>query len=178
VRKLVVTEFITLDGIIEAPNEWSFPFWNDEIAKYKLDELFACDTVLLGRVTYEGFAGAWPSRTDEAGFADRMNSIAKYVVSTTLNEAPWNNSTILRGNFAQEITLLKQQAGMNILVAGSATLIQALAQENLIDEYQMLVYPVVRGGGKRLFAEGSAKTLKLIHSQQFGSVVNLVYQPG
>src|SRR3954470_12104001 len=114
--KIVVTEFLTLDGVMEAPNEWSFPYWNDDIGKLKLDELLAADAHLLGRVTYEGFAAAWPSRTDEAGFADRMNNLPKYVVSTTLNKAEWNNSHIIRENIKEEISKLKQQPGGNILV--------------------------------------------------------------
>jgi len=176
--KIVVTEFLTVDGVMEAPNEWSFPYWTDETAKFKLDELFASDVQLLGRVTYEGFASAWPSRTDEAGFAERMNSMPKYVVSTTLKKAEWNNSHILKTNVAEEVTKLKQESGGDILVAGSATLIRFLMEHDLVDEYRLLTYPVVVGKGKRLFTDGMAASLKLTESKPMGSgVVLLRYEP-
>jgi len=177
-RKVIVSEFLTLDGVMEAPNEWSFPFWTDEIGKFKLDELFASDALLLGRVTYQGFAAAWPSRTDEAGFADRMNSLPKFAVSTTLEKAEWNNSRLIKNHIAEEVSRLKQQPGQDILVAGSADLVHTLMQHDLIDGYQLLVYPVVRGSGKRLFQDGSNTTLKLVETKTFGSgVVLLRYQP-
>src|SRR5436305_2996163 len=119
-RKLVVSEYVTLDGVMEAPNKWSFQFWNEEAAQFKFDELFASDALLLGRVTYQGFAAAWPSMKDEAGFGDRMNGLPKYVVSTTLEEAAWNNSTLIKENVAEAVAALKQQPGQDILVAGSA----------------------------------------------------------
>lgn len=127
-RKVIVTEFITLDGIVEAPEKWSFPFWNDEIAKFKHDELFASDALLLGRVTYQGFAAAWPSRTDETGFADRINSLPKFVVSTTLDKVEWNNSSLIKdtNHLADEISKLKQQLGQNLLIYGSPQLVQSL----------------------------------------------------
>lgn len=176
--KIVVTEFLTLDGVMEAPNEWSFPYWTDEIAKLKLDELLAADAHLLGRVTYEGFAVAWPSMTDEAGFADRMNGLPKYVVSTTLQKAEWNNSHIIKADVAEEVSRLKAQPGGDALVAGSATLIQALAEHDLIDEYRLLVYPIVVGKGKRLFKDGSDTKLKLVETRSFNSgVVLLRYEP-
>lgn len=173
-RKIIVTEFLTLDGVMEAPNEWSFPYWSDEIGKFKLDELFASDALLLGRVTYEGFAAAWPSQSDEAGFADRMNGVAKYVVSTTMKDAAWNNSTIIADKVAEEVGKLKQQPGQDILIAGSANLIGTLMRDNLIDEFQMLVYPVVLGKGKRLFPDGIDATLKLIESKPYDSGVVLL----
>jgi dihydrofolate reductase len=176
--KIVVTQFITLDGVIEAPNEWSFPYWNDNIAKLKLDELMAADAHLLGRVTYEGFAAAWPDRTDEAGFADRMNNLPKYVVSTTLEKAEWNNSTILKMDVAAQIAELKKQPGGDILVAGSATLVETLIAHDLVDEYHLLTYPIVVGKGKRLFKDGSHTKLKLIETKPYDSgVVLLRYQP-
>ena len=176
--KIAVTEFMTLDGVMEAPNEWSFPYWNDEIAKFKLDELFAADAHLLGRVTYEGFASAWPDRTDEAGFADRMNSLPKYVASTTLKKAEWNNSYIIKANVAEEIEKLKQQPGGDILVAGSATLIRFLMENDLVDEYRLLTYPLVVGKGKRLFTDGMTASLKLTESKPMGSgLVLLRYEP-
>lgn len=176
-RKVIVTMFVSLDGVMENP-AWTAPYWNDEIAKFKLDELLATDAHLLGRVTYQGFAAAWPSRTDEQGFADRMNSLPKYVVSMTLEKAEWNNSTIIKENIIEEVSKLKQQPGQDILVAGSGTLVQTLMQHDLIDEYRLLVYPVVLGSGKRLFQDGSTATLKLVEAKTFRSgVVALVYEP-
>ena len=184
-RKVVVAEFLTLDGVMEDPGGaekfahggWSRGYWDDEIGKFKYDELFASDAHLLGRVTYQGFAAAWPSQADEAGFADRMNNLPHYVVSTTLQKAEWNNSTIIKNNVAEEIAKLKQQPGMDILVAGSATLIQTLIKNNLVDEYHLLVYPVVLGSGKRLFQDGTLTKLKLVASKPFPSgVVALTYQ--
>jgi len=177
-RKLVVTEFLSLDGVMQAPEKWTFRFWNDDLAKFKRDELFASDAHLLGRVTYEIFAGAWPSRTDEEGFADRMNSLPKYVVSTTLKKAEWKNSHLIRENVAAEISKLKHQPGQDILVAGSATLVQTLIQDDLIDEYHFLVFPIVLGGGKRLFMDESKATLKLMETKTFNSgVLLLSYEP-
>ena len=167
---------MSLDGVMENPS-WTAPYWNDQIAKFKLDELLASDALLLGRVTYQGFAEAWPARTDEAGFAQRMNSLPKYVVSTTLQTAEWNNSAIIKDNVAEEIAKLKQQPGQNILIGGSCALTQSLMQQNLIDQYQLLVYPVVLGTGKRLFQEGSTAKLKLVESKSFSDVVLLTYQP-
>jgi dihydrofolate reductase len=180
VRKVTVTDFITLDGVVEAPEKWSFPYWNDEIAEFKHAELFASDALLLGRVTYEGFAAAWPSRTDAEGYADRINSLPKYVVSTTLEKAEWNNSTIIKDakRVADEIFKLKQQPGQDILVFGSVTLAHTLMQHDLVDEYRLLVYPLVLGNGKRLFQEGSKATLELVETKAFSSdVILLRYQP-
>lgn len=176
-RSVLVTEFLTLDGVMEAPNEWSFPYWNDEIGQFKLNEMMGSDALLLGRVTYEGFAAAWPERTDEDGFADRMNSVPKYVISTTLREAAWNNSHVISENIAEEVSKLKQQDGQNILVAGSADLIHTLMQHNLIDEVRLLIYPIVLGKGKRLFSENANTLLKLVESKSYDTgVVLLRYQ--
>ncbi len=184
-RKIVVTEFLSLDGVMEDPGGsegtehggWTFKYWNDDIAKLKLDEVFACDAHLLGRVTYQGFAAAWPGRTDEAGFADRMNTLPKYVVSTTLDKTEWNNSHLINSNVVEEIRKLKEQPGQNILVAGSATLIQTLMQHDLVDEFRLLVYPVVLGSGKHLFREGHMIPLNLVETKPTSSgVVLLVYQ--
>jgi dihydrofolate reductase len=175
-----------LDGVMEDPGGaekfvhggWSMPYWHDEIGKVKFDELFASGALLLGRVTYQGFAAAWPSVTDEAGFADRMNSLPKYVVSTTLEEVEWNNSKLIKGNVAEEVTRLKQQPGQDILIAGSGTLVQTLMHHDLIDDYRLLVYPVVLGSGKRLFQDGSKTTLRLVETKTFPSgIVLLHYQP-
>jgi len=180
-RKLVVTEFISLDGVIEGPGPddpyknagWTFPYWNDEIGKFKLDELFAGDAFLLGRVTYQGFAAAWPTRTDEMGFADRMNNLPKYVVSTTMSEASWNNSTIIQDHLAEQVSMLKQQPGQDILVPGSSKLIKYLMTDNLIDEYRLLVYPIILGSGKRLFTADNKIPLRLGEMKSFSSGVIL-----
>jgi dihydrofolate reductase len=174
-RQVVVTEFLSLDGVMEEP-AWTAPYWNDDIAKFKGEETSASDALLLGRVTYQGFAAAWPQSTDEG--ADYFNNVRKYVVSTTLNTVEWNNSTLINDNIVEEITKLKQQDGQDITVHGSATLVQTLMQHDLVDRYRLLVYPVVVGKGKRLFKEDTTTTLKLLESQSFSSgVVALVYEP-
>lgn len=178
---------MSLDGVMEGPGPvdefklagWTMPYWSEEIGKFKFDELFASDALLLGRVTYQGFAAAWPSRTDEAGFADRMNSLPKFVVSTTLGKVEWNNSGLIKENVVAEVSRLKQQPGQDILVAGSGELVHTLMQYDLIGEYRLLIYPVVLGSGKRLFGDGSNATLKLVETKTFSSgVVLLRYQPG
>lgn len=186
-RKIVVSEFVTLDNVMEDPGGaekfkyggWTMPYWNDAMGKMKLDELFASDALLLGRVTYHSFAKAWPSMKDEQGFADRMNGIPKFVVSTTLEKAEWNNSKLIKGNVIEEVSKLKQQPGKDVLVAGSATLVHTLMQHNLIDEYRLLVYPVVLGGGKGLFSgDTGMKVLRLLETKTLGSgVILLRYQP-
>ena len=177
-RTLAATLFMTLDGVVEAPEKWSFPFWSEETGKFKLDELRATDALLLGRVTYEGFAAAWPGQKDPDGFADRFNSMPKYVASKTLKKLEWNNSHLIKGELAAEVSKLKQQKGRDIVIHGSPTLIRSLLPHNLIDEYRLLVYPLVRGQGKRLFDEASQANLKLAESQTFSKgVVKLVYRP-
>ena len=176
-RTLAATLFMTLDGVVEAPDKWSFPFWSDETGKFKLDELRATDALLLGRVTYEGFAAAWPGRKDEEGFADRFNSMPKYVASKTLKKLEWNNSHLIKGDLAAEVSKLKQQPGHDIVIHGSPTLIRSLLPHDLIDEYRLLVYPIVLGRGKRLFDEASQAKLKLAESEAFSKgVVKLVYR--
>ena len=175
-RKIVVTEFVSLDGVMEEPR-WTFKYWNDEIAKFKGEESSASDALLLGGVTYQGFAAAWPESKDEG--ADYFNSVRKYVVSKTLEEPlEWNNSTLIKDNIVEGITNLKQQDGKDIAVHGSATLVQTLMQHDLVDRYRLLVYPVIVGKGKHLFEEGIPATLRLLRSQSFSSgVVALVYEP-
>lgn len=189
VSKLIVSMFVTADGVMEDPggNEgtphggWSFQFWSDEAGKYKLDELFASDALLLGRVTYQGSAAAWPGRTDEEGFADRMNSLPKHVVSTTLTDQDlsWNNSHLISDNVADAVRKLKEQPGQDILVGGSGQLVRTLMQHGLVDEYRLMVHPIVVGGGKRFFADGiDRKVLELAASQPIAAgVVLLVYRP-
>ena len=187
-RKLIVTEYLTADGVMEDPGGgdksahggWSRAFFNDEAGKFKFEEIFAVDALLLGRVTYEGFAKAWPNFKDEAGFADRMNGLPKYVVSTTLRTAEWNNSTIIKANVVEEVTRLKQVAGQPILVAGSAQLVHTLRAHHLVDEYRLMVHPIVVGGGKRLFQDGAGDTtLKLMDTKTFSTgIIVLTYAPG
>ncbi|GAC1349587.1 MAG: dihydrofolate reductase family protein [Ktedonobacteraceae bacterium] len=178
-RKVIVSEYLTLDGVMEEPGTWSFQFWSDESAKYKYDELFASDALLLGRVTYEGFAKAWPTMKDTGEFGERMNGLPKYVVSTTLDKAEWNNSTIIKANVVEEVSRLKAMPGQDILVAGSGKLVHTLMQHNLIDEYRFMIYPLILGSGKRLFRdESDRKVLRLVNTQSFSSgIVVLYYQP-
>jgi dihydrofolate reductase len=162
--RIVVTEFISLDGVIEAPggaegfkyDGWTFEFdRGDDGNTFKLDEVMEAEAQLLGRRTYEGFAAAWPSYTDEAGFADKMNAMPKYVLSATLERADWNNSTILRS--LDEVAKLRDELDGVILVAGSAQLVQGLLERDLVDELRLMVFPVVLGTGKRLWGETSDK---------------------
>jgi dihydrofolate reductase len=174
-RKLIVTEFVSLDGVMDEP-AWTVPYWNDEIAQFKAEEALAGDALLLGRVTYQGFAAAWPESKDEG--ADYFNNVAKYVVSTTLDKAEWNNSTLISDDIVTEIGKLKQQDGNDIVVHGSATLVQTLIRHDLVDSLRLLVYPVVLGKGKRLFQAETTATLKLVSAQMFTSgVAALIYEP-
>jgi dihydrofolate reductase len=186
--RLIVTEFVSLDGVFEDPGGaegfehggWTFRFdTGDEGAAFKLDELRAADALLLGRVTYEGFAAAWPSIEDEAGFAEKMNGMPKYVVSSTLDEAGWSNSTVIGGDVAAEVPRLKERHD-ELLVAGSGRLVDALARHDLVDEYRLMVFPVVLGSGKRLFAGGGGmQALRLVESRPLGEagVLALTYEP-
>ena len=166
-----------MDGVMEDP-AWTTPYWNAEIARFKFDELFTSGVLLLGRVTYQGFAAAWPGQTDEQGFADRMNNMPKVVVSTTLQTLDWNNSSLIQGNVAGEVSKLKQQPGQDILIYGSGALANSLMRHGLIDEYRLLVYPLILGKGKRLFQDGVKATLNLTDVKSFPSgVVALIYHP-
>lgn len=178
-RKIIVSEFLTLDGVMEAPNQWSFQFGSADQSKYKYDELFASDALLLGRVTYQGFAAAWPNMTGTGDFGVRMNSLPKYVVSTTLQEVEWTNSRLIKNNIPDQVSALKQEPGQDILVFGSGDLVHTLIQHNLIDEYRLVVFPIMLGSGKRLFREGSEKkTLTLKETKTFSSgVLVLEYEP-
>ena len=187
--RIVVTEFVSLDGVMEAPGggeDFKHGGWTFEIDrgaegdKFKLDELFEAEAQLLGRRTYEGFAAAWPKMTDEAGFAEKMNSMPKYVVSSTLKEGEWENSTVLSGDFAEEIAKLKQEVDGVILVAGSAQLVQGLIEHDLVDELRLMVFPVVLGSGKRIFGESADKLpLKLTDSKTVGDgIAILTYERG
>jgi len=178
-RKIIVTEFLSLDGVMEEP-AWSLPYWNDAIAKFKQEELFASGAHLLGRVTYQGFAAAWPGRKDKQGFADRMNQQPKFVVSNTLEKSLWQGTTIIKGDVVAGVNQLKETDCGDLLVAGSATLVQTLVKYNQVDEFHFLVYPLLLGAGKRLFEGGIGDHgLNLIESRPMGSgVILLIYGPG
>ena len=184
--RIVVTEFVSLDGVMEDPGGaedfehggWSFEFSRGEEGdKFKLDEAFESDALLLGRVTYEGFAEAWPSREGE--FADKFNNMPKYVVSSTLEDPEWNNSTVLKGDVVEEISKLRQAVDGDIVVHGSARLVQTLLEHDLVDELRLMVFPVVLGSGKRLFGDTSdKKALRLADSKTVGDgVAILTYEP-
>jgi dihydrofolate reductase len=165
---------------MEAPNEWSFDFWSQEAAQFKFEELFASDAMLLGRVTYEGFAAAWPTMEGTGAYGEKMNSMPKFVVSTTLAdaEATWN-ATFLKGDLADEVSRIKHEVGQDLLIFGSGQLVHTLVAQNLIDEYRLMVFPVVLGSGKRVFPEADEKTtLTLVESKPFASgVMVLTYRP-
>ncbi len=207
-RKLIVTTFISLDGVVQGPGGeeedreggferggWTGQFWNDEPWRYKAEELARTGALLLGRKTYDIFAASWPTLSnadvaalmkdgggdaesldrvaaDDDAFADRMNSMPKYVASTTLTKLDWNNSTLLTGDIARAVADLKSQAGKDIVVHGSGGLAQTLMQHNLIDEYRLMIFPIVVGGGKRLFRDGGPPaTLKLTDTKTFSTGV-------
>ena len=183
--RIVVTEFVSLDGVMEDPggsenfrhSGWSFEISRGEEGdKFKLDETLASDALLLGRRTYEGFAGAWPEREGE--FADKFNTMPKYVVSSTLQAPEWNNSTVLKGDVAEEVAKLRQEQAGDIVVHGSVQLVQTLLEHDLVDELRLMVFPVVLGYGKRLFGDTSArKPLKLAEANTVGEgVLTLVYR--
>jgi dihydrofolate reductase len=177
-RKVVVSTNATLDGFVDNPHLWSLGHWCDEAAAYARHLLFGCDALLLGRATYEGFAQAWPSMTDEGGFADRMNALPKYVVSTTLRSGGWGKTTIFADDVARRIADLKNQPGRAILSYGSGRLAGTLLAQDLLDEYHIWVHPVLLGSGRPLFPPGTAGTLELLRAQQFPTgVVALTYRP-
>jgi len=179
-RKVTAGLFVSLDGVVESPEKWHFPYFNDEMGGAVEAAIAASDAMLLGRVTYQEFAAYWPGvSSEDEPFATHMNNTPKYVVSKTLDKAEWNNSTLISGNVAEEITKLKQQPGKNIGITGSATLVQSLLQDDLLDELGLMIHPVVVGSGKRLFQEGGGpKGLKLVDSMTFSTgVVSLTYQP-
>ena len=185
--RIVVTEFVSLDGVMEDPGgsehskhgAWTFKFnRGEEGNKFKLDETMNAEAQLLGRVTYEGFAQAWPERSGDP-FSAKFNSMPKYVVSQTLKTADWNNSTILKGNVVEEVRKLKQRLRGDILVSGSARLVQTLIANDLVDQLNLMVFPVILGSGKRLFGDAKdLKTLSLADSKSVGDgVLILVYRP-
>jgi dihydrofolate reductase len=179
-RKVVASELVSLDGVMEKPEEWSFSYSNDEMAEANAAGMAASDAMLFGRVTYEEFAAFWPyQNTAEQPFTDYLNKTPKYVVSTTLDEPlEWQNSFLIEGNnLAEEIAGLKDQPGKDITILGSATLVRSLLADDLLDELQLMVHPIVLGSGKRLFEEGDQKTLELLDSKTFRTgIVYLTYR--
>jgi dihydrofolate reductase len=183
--RIVVSEFVSLDGVMEAPgggegyrhDGWTFQIdRGEEGDKFKLDETLGSEALLLGRVTYEGFAAAWPSVKGE--FGDKFNGMPKYIVSSTLEEPTWNNSTVLKGDLVEEVSKLRQELDGDIMVHGSAQLVQALLEHDLVDELRLMVFPVVLGTGKRLFGDTSDfKPLRLVDFRTVGDgVAILIYQ--
>ena len=180
--RIVVTEFVSLDGVMEAPGggeSYKHAGWTVKIDrgkegdKFKLNETLNSEALLLGRVTYEGFAAAWPSRTNE--FADKFNSMPKYVVSSTLAKADWNNSTVLKGDVVEEVSKLRQRLDGDIVVHGSARLVQTLIECDLVDELRLMIFPVVLGSGKRLFGDTTdKKRLRLADSKTVGDGITIL----
>jgi dihydrofolate reductase len=190
VRKIIAAEFVTLDGVMEAPGSadltlpdrrgWTEPYMTNEIGGMIMSQMDTSDAMLLGRVTYEAFAAFWPSVPEDDPFSQRMNNMTKYVVSTRLDKATWKHSTLINRNVADELTRLKQMSGGSINIVGSGTLVQSLTKLGLIDEYQILLFPVILGAGKRLFDNvNDVKKLKLAESRMFDSgVAWLRYEKG
>ncbi|MGD0833489.1 MAG: dihydrofolate reductase family protein [Candidatus Dormibacteria bacterium] len=185
---VVVSEFITLDGVIEGPGNdpgfdrsgWAFRFSRGpEGDKFKFDEVMAAGALLLGRTTYEGFAAAWPTREGAGEFGEKMNSMPKYVVSSTLKRAEWYNSTILGHDLAVEVDKLKERIDGDILINGSAQLVQGLIELGLVDEYRLMVFPIVLGAGKRLFCDaGQPVVLQAVDATRAGDTMVLTYRSG
>jgi dihydrofolate reductase len=186
-RKVIVADYVSLDGVIEDPvgmensglGDWTGPFSRGpEGDKFKHEELFACEALLLGRVTYDAFAAVWPSVKDDAGFAERINGMPKFVASNTLQRAEWNNTAILSDDAVEKVRALKEQSGGDILIYGSASLVHGLMPHGMIDAYNLMIYPTVLGTGKRLFPEGVAVRLELVETRRFGDgIVLLRYIP-
>ena len=180
-RKVSSWLFVSLDGVAEAPDKWQFDVFDEDMGAAITSQMEAEDAILMGRVTYQEFASFWPASTDEP-FASHINQTPKYVVSTTLDKAEWGKweqPTLIKGNLAKEINTLKKQSGKNIGVSGSPTLVRSLLQDDLLDELQLMIHPVVVGKGKRLFTEDvDLKRLQLVDSKVTGTgVVILTYQP-
>ncbi len=179
-RKVIAVELVSLDGVTGSPEEWAFSYSNDEMEEANASGMAASDALLLGRVTYEELAAYWPDQSGGTPIVDYINSVPKFVVSTTLEEPlEWNNSTLIKGNVAEEIAVLKRQPGKDVTTIGSGTLVHSLLQDGLLDELRLMVHPVVVGSGRRLFeGGGDPKELELVDSRTFSTgVVSLTYQP-
>ena len=180
-RKVIAAEFVSLDGVMESPDQWHFPYFNDEMGQTIGEGFAASDAMLMGRVLYEEWAAYWPQQDPEENpVAEQMNGVQKYVVSTTLEEPlEWQNSTLIRGDVAEEISELKRQPGKEIVISGSGALVRSLLRNGLIDELRLMVHPIVVGSGKRLFEEDEEQiALELVDSKTFATgVVYLTYRP-
>jgi dihydrofolate reductase len=178
-RKIVAGLFLSLDGVMEAPETWHFPYFNDEMGEAVASQMAAADTMLLGRRTYEEFAGYWADKGSDVEFAGVVNNTPKLVASTTLKTVEWQNSALIKGDVAEALRRLRQEPGRDISITGSATLVRSLLRDNVLDELRLLVHPIVVGSGKRLFEETSERVpLKLVDSRTFSTgVLYLTYQP-
>ena len=178
-RKIVAGLFMSLDGVVESPEQWQLPYFNDEVGQAIGAQMAESDTMLLGRRTYQEFAAFWPNQPGDAPFAGYMNATPKLVVSTTLDTVEWENSALLKGDLAEELATLKRRSGKNLNVTGSGTLVRSLLRDNLLDELQLMVCPVVVGRGRHLFEDGGeSKALTLVHSGTFSTgVLSLTYRP-
>ena len=178
-RKLIAVEMLSLDGVMESPEEWAFSYANDEMEEANAAGMASSDALLMGRVTYEQMAAFWPNQPGGTPMVDYINGVPKFVVSTTLEGADWSNSALIEGNVAEEISALKRQPGKNVTIVGSAALVRSLLREGLLDELGLMVHPVVLGRGKRLFEDGGdPKGLELVDSKTFSTgVVSLAYRP-
>jgi dihydrofolate reductase len=179
VRSVVAVELVSLDGVMESPQEWAFPYSNEEMEAANAEGMAASDAMLLGRATYQDLAAFWPHQPGGTPMVDYINSVRKFVVSTTLQEVGWNNSTLIKDNALENIAELKRQPGKDITIIGSAALVRSLLEAGLLDELRLMVHPLVLGGGKRLFEDGGEQeTLELVSSETFGTgVVSLAYRP-
>ena len=184
--KIIVSEFISLDGVIEGPGPdssfihagWTMPYASTQFQEFKYTELMAADALLLGRVTYDGFAAAWPNITSAGEFGEKMNSMPKFVVSTSLEKPEWNNSTVISKDFVQEINSLKTKFQKDILVFGSATLASMLLENHLVDEYRLPIFPVILGQGRKLFTNTNHSKLTLLETKSFDSGITILrYEP-
>jgi dihydrofolate reductase len=179
-RKVIASLFLSLDGVMEAPEKWHFPYFNDEMGAAIGEAMSSAGAFLLGRRTYEQWASYWPSQSpDENPMAAAINAMPKFVASRTLDEVNWQKSTLLNGDVPAEVSKLKRQPGKDVSISGSATLVRSLLREGLLDELRLMIHPVVLGQGRRLFEEGNGETpLELVSSETFRTgVLNLTYQP-
>jgi dihydrofolate reductase len=178
-RKIVAGLFMSLDGVVESPEKWHFPYFNDEMGEVVDEQMAGADAMLLGRRTYEEFASYWPEQDSAEPMAERMNSAPKFVVSTTLKDVQWQNSTLIGDNVPEALAKLKRRRGKNISITGSPTLVRSLLHDKLLDELHLLVHPIVVGSGKRLFeADGVQVPLKLAGSRTLSTgVLYLTYVP-
>ena len=177
--RLVATEYLSLDGVFEEPGHWSGPFFKEDAGQFKWRELQASDALLLGRRTYEGFAAAWPTMTGTGEFGEKMNSMPKFVISSTLDSVEWTGSRLVKGVVAEEVGKLKQAPGNDLLLSGSGQLFQSLMDANLIDLYRLMVHPIVLGEGKRLFSDRTdQRTLRLTSTETLSTgIVILEFEP-